>query len=132
MDTVRILILLVVSVAWIGCASGGGSASAQDDTRAQSSAKSAMPAGYSEPPAGSDLAKVQVGWNDAEVRKVMGDPDNANAYMTGKAWIPFYYGPDTHRTDWMYKGKGRVVFSRNRYSGSLKVIRVMYNPKELM
>ena len=87
---------------------------------------------YSEPPAGSDLAKVQAGMNDAEVRKLIGDPDNSNAYMTGKAWIPFYYGPDTHRTDWMYKGKGRVVFSRNRYSGGLKVINVLYNPQELM
>jgi len=133
MNTVRILVLLLVSVAWIGCASGGGgSASAQDDTQAQGSAKSSLPAGYSAPPAGSAMAKIQVGWNDAEVRKVMGDPDNANAYMTGKAWIPFYYGPDTHRTDWMYKGKGRVVFSRNRYSGGLKVIRVLYNPNELM
>ena len=68
--------------------------------------------------------------NDAEVRKILGDPDNSNAYMTGKNWIPFYYGPDTHRSDWMYKGKGRVVFSRNRYSGALKVIQVLYNPAE--
>jgi len=30
----------------------------------------------------------------------------------------------------MYNGKGRVVFSRNRYSGSLKVVRVIYNPDE--
>ena len=30
----------------------------------------------------------------------------------------------------MYKGKGRVVFSRNRYSGQLKVINVIYNPDE--
>jgi hypothetical protein len=30
----------------------------------------------------------------------------------------------------MYKGKGRVVFSRNQWSGALKVIRVIYNPSE--
>jgi hypothetical protein len=30
----------------------------------------------------------------------------------------------------MYKGQGRVVFSRNRYSGNLKVVRVIYNPGE--
>ena len=50
--------------------------------------------------------------------------------MTGKAWIPFYFGPDATRTDWMYKGQGRVVFSRNKYSGALKVIRILYNPAE--
>ena len=136
MDKVRILILVVVSLAWIGCASGGGGgasggeSAAADDTAKQAAAKEAMPAGYSEPPAGSPLAQVQVGWTDAEVRKALGEPDNANAYMTGKAFIPFYYGPDTHRTDWMYKGKGRIVYSRNTYSGGLKVIRVMYNPNE--
>jgi hypothetical protein len=31
----------------------------------------------------------------------------------------------------MYKGVGRVVFSRNRYSGALKVIRLLHNPDEL-
>ncbi len=50
--------------------------------------------------------------------------------MTGKAWIPFYDGPDTHRTDWIYSGKGRVVFSINRYSHDVQVIRVMHNPNE--
>lgn len=90
----------------------------------------AYPAGYSAPPAGSKLSAVKLDMNDIEVRKIMGEPDDANAYMTGKAWIPFYFGPDTARTDWMYKGQGRVVFSRNQYSGGLKVIRVLYNPNE--
>jgi len=31
----------------------------------------------------------------------------------------------------MYKGQGRVVFSRNRWTGGLKVINVLYNPAEL-
>jgi len=130
MDTLRILLLIAVSVTWIGCASGGNGAPAGDET-ASAKAPAAMPAGYSEPPAGSKLAKVQVGWNEVEVRKALGEPDSSNAYQTGKGWIPFYYGPDTHRTDWMYRGQGRVVFSRNRYSGALKVIRVLYNPSEL-
>jgi len=69
--------------------------------------------------------------NESRVRKILGEPDDSNAYVTGKAWIPFYYGSDTMRTDWMYRGVGRVVFSRNRYSGGLKVIRVIYNPSEL-
>ncbi len=116
--TVRVLVLIAASVAFVACASGGGGAAP---------AKSE----YSAAPAGSAFAKVDVGMNDAEVRKVLGDPDNSNAYMTGKAWIPLYYGPDTHRSDWMYKGQGRVVFSRNRYSGGLKVIRVLHNPNEL-
>ena len=131
----RVLFLILVvalGTSALVCASGGGggTGTAAADSGAQVAAPK-LPAGYSEPAAGSPLSKVTVGMNDAEVRKVLGDPDNANAYMTGKAWIPFYYGPDTHRTDWMYKGKGRVVFSRNRWSGALKVVRVMANANEL-
>lgn len=126
MGKLRILVLIAVSAAWIGCAAGGGgSAPAQ-------TSGSAAASNYSDAPAGSALAAIELGWTDAQVRKVLGEPDNSNAYMTGKNWIPFYFGPDTHRTDWMYKGKGRVVFSRNRHSGGLKVIRVLHNPNELM
>lgn len=82
------------------------------------------------PPAGSALAKVSAGMTDIDVRKAMGEPDSSNSYQTGKAWIPFYYGPDTARADWIYTGQGRVVFSRNRYSGGLKVVRVIYDPSE--
>lgn len=122
-STGPIVLLVLALFAFAGCASkdAGGETSAGEQ---------AYPAGYSAPPATSKLAKVQLDMNDIEVRKIMGEPDDANAYMTGKAWIPFYYGPDTARTDWMYKGQGRVVFSRNRYSGGLKVIRVLYNPNE--
>lgn len=127
MGKLRILILIAISAAWVGCASGGGGGAAP--AKAESGAAAAT---YSDVPAGSPLAAVEPGWTDAQVRKALGEPDNSNAYMTGKAWIPFYYGPDTHRTDWMYKGEGRVVFSRNRYSGGLKVINVLYNPQELM
>ena len=123
----RILAVLVATFALVACATGGGGGG----STAEGSSAPAAKAKYTEPPAGSALAKVEVGMNDTQVRKILGEPDNSNAYMTGKAWIPFYYGPDTHRTDWMYKGKGRVVFSRNRYSGSLKVIRVLSNPNEL-
>ncbi len=103
-----------------GCASeGGGGGSATRATPANTA-----------PPAGSPLSKVTVGMTDIDVRKVLGEPDRSNSYQTGKAWIPFYYGPDTARSDWMYDGQGRVVFSRNRYSGGLKVVNVIYNPSE--
>lgn len=109
---------LAVGSGLAGCASSGGEASG--------SAAAAQQA----PPPGSKLAKVAVGMNDVDVRKILGEPDSSNAYQTGKAWIPFYFGPDAARSDWVYKGQGRVVFSRNRYSGGLKVIRVLYNPAE--
>ncbi len=85
---------------------------------------------YSDPPTGHEFTKDELNMNDIDVRRILGDPEHSNAYITGKAWIPYYYGPDTARSDWMYTGEGRVVFSRNRYSGALKVIRILYNPNE--
>ena len=107
--------LLIAALVGLACAKGGGGKAAAPE----------MP-----PPEGSPLANVEISMNDTQVRQIMGEPNDANAYMTGKSWIPYYYGPDTTRTDWMYYGTGRVVFSRNRYSGGLKVIRVIYNPDE--
>lgn len=79
-------------------------------------------------PSDSPLAKVKDGMNDTDVRRILGEPDSAKDYMTGKQFIPYYYGPDTARTEWIYKGLGRITLTRNRYSGGLKVIRVDYDP----
>ena len=125
----RKLLIVFVSALVIGlgaCAtSGGGSADAAADSGA-----SDYPAGYSAPPANSKLAKISLGMMETDVRRILGEPNNSNAYMTGKAWIPFYFGSDVARSDWFYSGLGRIVFSRNRYTGALKVIKVLYNPNE--
>lgn len=108
-----------------GCASSGSEDAAPEGG---ASAESTGSAEAAKPPASSPLSKVEIGMNDTDVRNVLGNPDRANAYVTGKAWIPFYFGGDTTRTDWIYSGQGRVVFSRNQWSGALRVIRVDYDP----
>jgi hypothetical protein len=66
----------------------------------------------------------------AQVKEIMGEATNETTYMTGKQFIPWYFGP-THFTDWKYKGQGRVVFANNRWSGQLQsVVRVDYDPSE--
>ena len=68
--------VLAISLAFglLACASGNASSSAK------------APQGVA-PPAGSKLAKVELGMNEGEVRKIMGDPDSSPTYTTGKAWI---------------------------------------------
>ena len=125
MKRILMLSLLMLAVATsVGCASGGGGGGGDETGSAKKASKDAPI------PASSPLAKVKVGMSDTEVRKILGEPDNSNNYISGKAFIPFYYGGDTSRSDYMYSGKGRVVFSRNQWSGKLKVIRVIYNPDE--
>lgn len=79
-------------------------------------------------PASSPLSQITPGMADTDVRRILGEPTRSRSYMTGKAWIPWYYGSDTARSAYTYAGQGEVVFSRNRYTGGLSVIRVDYNP----
>ena len=49
-----------------------------------------------------------------------GQPTDQGAYITGKAFIPFYFGGDRHRFEMAYKGWGRLVFaggSLGNYTG---------------
>jgi hypothetical protein len=129
MKTLRIVLVLALSIFVLNaCASDGGSSGSEGSASKTSSGN--YPAGYSAPPGDTKFAEVQINSTEYEVRKILGEPDRANAYMTGKAWIPFYFGSDVARTDWFYTGQGRVVFSRNRYTGALKVIRVLYSAEE--
>lgn len=107
----------------LACASGSGGGGGEAPTTEDSA--------YGAPPAGSELAKVEEGMDPVRVQSILGEPDHQHSYPTGKSWIPFYYGSDLTRTEWRYRGTGRVVFSHNRWSGSLKVIRVLYNPDEM-
>jgi hypothetical protein len=107
------------------CAGDGSSGAS-----AESESAAARPPQGVPPPPGHPLAKVHEGMAPGQVAEVMGAPTSETSYQTGKAWIPFYWGSDLSRTDWKYKGQGRVVFSHNRWSGSQKVIRIDYDPAE--
>lgn len=83
-------------------------------------------------PAGTSLSKVRLGMTRKEVRGVLGEPDDENSYMTGKAFIPFYFGNDVRRTSWYYKGVGRVIFADGNVFGGAagEVVRIDYDPSE--
>ena len=114
----------------VACASGGGSSSESSKAESSGSTAAAKPPKGVPPPASSKLAKVAVGMKPEQVKELLGDPTSQTTYMTGKMWIPWYFGP-THQTDWKYKGQGRVVFVNNRWSGQTQsVTRIDYDPAE--
>lgn len=115
----------------LACASGGDSSGGKSSPTAasDSAAPAKSPKGVA-PPADSKLAKVAVGMKPDQVKEIMGEPTSASTYMTGKAWIPWYFGP-THQTDWKYKDTGRVVFVNNRWSGQIQTVtRIDYDASE--
>jgi len=83
------------------------------------------------PPAGSKLAKVKAGMTPREVEDILGRPDDENAYITGKMFIPWYMGRDRNRRAYFYKGLGRVVFQgAGGFSQNHTVRFVDYDPTE--
>jgi outer membrane protein assembly factor BamE (lipoprotein component of BamABCDE complex) len=76
-------------------------------------------------PASSPLAKIKLGMQRAQVDDLIGEPTSTRVFPSGKAFIPFYYGPDTVRTGAFYKGIGRIVFS-----GAHQVVEIEYDPTE--
>jgi hypothetical protein len=86
---------------------------------------------YPPAPEGSPFALIKVGMDMKQVTDLIGPPTDAHAYATGKAFIPFYYGGDTHRTEYEYKGQGRVIFSPDsRFSSGQSVVEIQYDPTE--
>jgi hypothetical protein len=82
-------------------------------------------------PAGTPLAEVKAGMRPEEVQKILGAPSSIKPYITGKAFIPFYFGPDQTRTAYYYKGMGRVVFSGDgAFSTNSRVQKVEYDPTD--
>lgn len=63
------------------------------------------------PAPGSKFTKLQIGMGMKEVTDLIGQPSDQGAHMTGKAWIPFYFGSDRHRYEMVYKGQGRLIFA---------------------
>jgi hypothetical protein len=59
----------------------------------------------------SKFAKLEIGMSMKEVTDLAGQPTDSGAYVTGKAWIPFYFGSDRHRFEMVYKNQGRLIFA---------------------
>jgi len=91
-------------------------------------APSAVPAAA--PPARGPLASVRQGMQPADVRRIAGAPTAVKPYITSKAFVPWYSGPDRTRTAYYYKGQGRVIFSGDGAGADSRVLEVQYDPSD--
>lgn len=57
------------------------------------------------------FSKLKIGMPMGEVKDKMGKPSDEGSYMTGKAWIPFYFGSDRYRYELLYPNVGRLIFA---------------------
>lgn len=81
---------------------------------------------------GAPFNKLQIGMSMKQVTDLVGQPTDSGAYMTGKAWIPFYFGSDRHRFEMVYKDQGRLIFaggSLGNFTGG-NLIWIIHNSSE--
>jgi hypothetical protein len=84
------------------------------------------------PTRNSRFNRLQIGMSARQVTDIAGQPTDQGAYVTGKAFIPFYFGGDRHRYEMTYKGQGRLVFAgggMGDYSGG-NLIWIIHNSNE--
>ncbi len=87
---------------------------------------------HGRPAAGSRFSRLQIGMSMKQVTDIAGQPTDAGAYITGRAFIPFYFGSDRHRYEMVYKGQGRLIFAGGtlgNYTGG-NLIWIIHNPNE--
>jgi hypothetical protein len=84
------------------------------------------------PAPNSKFTKLQIGMPVRQVTDLAGPPTDQGAYITGKAWIPFYFGADRHRFEMTYKGQGRLIFAGGGMGDftSGYLIWIIHNPNE--
>jgi hypothetical protein len=84
------------------------------------------------PAPGSKFTKLQIGMSLKQVTDLIGQPNDQGAYVTGKAWIPFYFGSDRYRHEMVYKGQGRLIFAGGSVGdhSSGHLISIIHNAKE--
>ena len=86
------------------------------------------------PGPGSRFTQLQIGMPMRQVTDLVGAPTDQGAYVTGKAFIPFYYGGDRYRHELVYKNQGRLIFAGGNGwrggGGSGNLIWIIHNASE--
>lgn len=84
------------------------------------------------PAPGSKFIRLQIGMSMNQVIDLIGRPTDQGAYVTSRAWIPWHFGSDSQRFEWVYRNQGRLVFaggSLNDFTGG-KLIWIIHNATE--
>jgi hypothetical protein len=84
-------------------------------------------------PPDSPLANIREGMGFAELTSILGAPTDRETAVTGKAFIPFYFGADRVMTCLYYKGLGRICLSGEGAGvggGGGRIVKIEYDPHE--
>ncbi|AVY65830.1 MULTISPECIES: hypothetical protein [Xanthomonas translucens group] len=82
------------------------------------------------PAPGSKFTQLKIGMPMKQVTDLIGEPTDQGSYVTGKAFIPFFYGGDRYRYELAYKGQGRLVFAGKSMGSGGNLIWIIHNKND--
>ena len=83
------------------------------------------------PASGSKFTQLKIGMPMKQVMDLVGQPTDQGAYITGKAFIPFFFGGDRYRHELVYKGQGRLIFAGSAgFDTSANLIWIIHSAAE--
>ena len=71
---------------------------------------------------GGKFSRIRIGMPMKQVTDLIGQPTDTGGHVTGKAFIPFFFGGDTHRAEAYYKGEGHLTFSPSAFASTSMVL----------
>ena len=85
---------------------------------------------FGKPAKNSKFTSLKMGMGMKQVTDIVGPPSDQGAYITGKAFIPFYFGDDKHRFEMAYKGQGRLVFAGQAFGSGAYLIKIVHDSND--
>lgn len=83
------------------------------------------------PAPGTKFTRLQIGMSRQQVLDIVGQPTDQGAYITGKAFIPFFWGSDRYRHELAYKGQGRLIFAGSSgFDSNAHLIWIIHNAND--
>ncbi|SNB77313.1 hypothetical protein SAMN07250955_11659 [Arboricoccus pini] len=130
------LIFLFLAAAMLnGCAHRGGESDQASASNSTSGSRTVVMSNGEEgeiigtPAPGSKFSKIQLNMSRRQVESLIGPPDDETGHLTGKAFIPFFFGGDSYRTEAFYKGEGQLTYSpRSIGAEPNQLIKMEVNP----
>jgi len=79
----------------------------------------------------SKFARLQIGMPAKQVTDLIGQPTDTDMNVTGKMFIPFYFGGDKMEMKTFYRGEGFLVFTGTHFAGAPnRLVEIHINPAE--
>ena len=80
---------------------------------------------------GSKFSRLQIGMVSREAESIAGLPNDTAGHITGKQFIPFYFGGDGTRVEAFYRGEGQLTYTHPSIgSTTLVLIGITADPTE--